>query len=320
VSRRDQATAFAPASVGNAGVGFDLLGFAIEGAGDTVTALRTDTPGVTIEAITGTITDLPRDPEKNTAGQAVLALLQVRKVDFGVALHIHKGIPLGSGLGGSAASATAALVAVNALLDSPMNRAELYPYALIGEAVASGSVHGDNVGPQLLGGLVLASAEHLFRIPVPAGLYSAVVHPDHIVETRIARQALREGFGIETVVAQQTRLALFLCGCFQDDLDLIRTGLADVLVEPRRTHLIPGFSDVKQAALTHGALGASISGAGPSVFGWFDSKSAAEQASAAMVAAFGRHDLPATALVSALDAPGARLLEDESNPVQVRYP
>lgn len=320
MSRREQATAFAPASVGNAGVGFDLLGFAVEGAGDTVTARRTDTPGVVIETITGTITDLPREPEKNTAGKAVLALLQAQQADFGVSLQIEKGIPLGSGLGGSAASATAALMAVNALLDAPLDNAQLYPYALIGEAVASGSVHGDNVGPQLLGGLVLASADRLFRIPVPDGLYSVVVHPDHILETRTARQALRQGFGIETIVAQQTRLALFLCGCYRDDLDLIRAGLADVLVEPRRAHLIPGFAEVKRAALDHGALGASISGAGPSVFGWFTSQSASERAGAAMIAAFGRHDLEATARVSTLDAPGACLLENEASPIRVHYP
>ena len=317
---RSSATAFAPASVGNAAVGFDLLGFAIRGAGDTVTATRSETPGVVIEAITGTVTDLPRDPDKNTAGKAVLAMLQSERADFGVSLQIHKGIPLGSGLGGSAASASAALMAVNALLDRPLETAALYRYALIGETVASGSVHGDNVGPQLLGGLVLASAEQLFRIPVPKGLYSAVVHPDHIVETRTARQALSEGFGIETIVAQQTRLALFLSGCYRDDLELIRAGLADVLVEPRRAHLIPGFSEVKQAALDHGALGASISGAGPSVFGWFESRDAAEDAGTAMVAAFGRHQLDATALVSPLDAPGARVLEDKSSPIEVRYP
>ncbi|TVS14050.1 MAG: homoserine kinase [Wenzhouxiangella sp.] len=313
---RDRATAFAPASVGNAGVGFDLLGFAIEGAGDTVTARRSNAPGVVIEEITGTVTDLPKDPEKNTAGKAVLALLQSQNADFGASLSIHKGIPLGSGLGGSAASATAALMAVNALLDSPLDVADLYPYALAGEAVASGSVHGDNVGPQLLGGLVLASPEHLFRIPVPAGLYAVVVHPNHVVETRAARTTLREGFPIETIVAQQTRLALFLSGCYQGDLDLIRAGLADVLVEPRRAHLIPGFSDVKRAALDHGALGASISGAGPSVFGWFESRTTAEQAGAAMVAAFGQRDLPATALVSALNAPGACLLDDSPIPTR----
>ncbi len=312
MTARVQARAFAPASVGNAGVGFDLLGFAVQGAGDTVTATRTDSPGVVIEAISGTVTDLPQDPEKNTAGKAVLALLQAAQADFGVSLQIRKGIPLGSGLGGSAASASAALIAVNALLEQPLELPSLYRYALIGETVASGSVHGDNIGPQLLGGLVLASAEHLFRIPVPEGLYSAVVHPDYIVETRTARQALSEGFGIKTIVAQQTRLALFLSGCYQGDLDLIRAGLADVLVEPRRAHLIPGFAEVKQAALDHGALGSSISGAGPSVFGWFESRAAAEQAGKAMGAAFSRHDLQASALISPLGAPGACLLEDDA--------
>lgn len=308
MSGRQQATAFAPASVGNAGVGFDLLGFAIEGAGDTVTAKRSDAAGVRIASISGAIIDLPRDPHKNTAGKAVLALLASRGADFGVSLHIHKGIPLGSGLGGSAASATAALLAANALLDTPLQAAELYPFALAGESVASGSSHGDNVGPQLLGGLVLASPDRLFRIPVPSGLYSAVVHPDHVVETRIARQALREGFSIDEIVAQQTRLALFLSGCYRGDPELIRAGLADGLVEPRRAHLIPGFAEVKQAALDHGALGASISGAGPSVFGWFDSRTAAGQAAEAMADAFKRHGLQTTSMISSLDAPGARLL------------
>lgn len=304
-----QATAFAPASVGNAGVGFDLLGFAVQGAGDTVTATRDERPGVVIESITGKTTDLPVDPNKNTAGKAVQALLRSQNVDFGVRLNIEKGIPLGSGLGGSAASATAAVVAVNALLDTPLALAALYPYALTGEAVASGSVHGDNVGPQLLGGLVLASADRLFPVPVPEGLFSTVVHPNHVLETRTARAALNEGFSIDTVVAQQTCLALFLSGCYQGDLALIRAGLQDVLVEPRRAFLIPGFTAVKQAALAHGALGASISGAGPSVFGWFETESDAQRAGAAMAAAFGAHGLQTTVLVSPLNAPGAQLMD-----------
>ena len=308
---RDRATAFAPASVGNAGVGFDLLGFAIEGPGDTVTARRSDTPGVIIESITGTVTDLPRDPEKNTAGKAVQALLDVTRARFGVVLSIEKGIPLGSGLGGSAASATAALMAANALLDAPLGVADLYPFALAGEAVASGSVHGDNVGPQLLGGLVLASARHLFRIPVPERLYAAVVHPQYVLETRLARAALSDHFSLSEIVAQHTHLALFLAGCYRDEVDLIEAGLADVLVEPRRAHLIPGFAQVKQAALDHGALGASISGAGPSLFGWFRGREAATRAGQAMVSAFGEEGLDATARVSRLDAAGARLIESK---------
>jgi len=303
----DQVTAFAPASVGNVGVGFDLLGHAIDGPGDRVSARRSDEPGVVIESIEGVITDLPTAPDRNTAGRAVIALLGYLKVDFGIALRIEKGIPLGSGLGGSAASATAALVATNALLDQPLEVEALYPFALAGESVASGSMHGDNVGPQLLGGLVLATLERLVRIPVPDGLWSAVVHPDHIVETRRARETLAKPFEIATIVKQNALLAQFLLGCQTGDLDLIRAGLADVLVEPRRAPLVPGFEQVKQAALDHGALGASISGAGPSVFGWFNDQTQATAARQAMIEAFAQADLLAEGWVSPVNSAGARL-------------
>ncbi len=306
------AAAFAPASVGNVGVGFDLLGHAIEGLGDTVTATRIDEPTVRIDAITGLVTDLPLAIEKNTAGRAVQDLFAAARPGFGVALAIDKGIPLGSGLGGSAASATAALVAANALLPEPLAREALYPFALAGEAVASGSVHGDNVGPQLLGGLVMATADRLIRIPVPDGLHVAVVHPDHVVETRLARQSLSAPFPIETIVAQQAHLGQFLAGCFAGDIALIAAGLADVMVEPRRSSLVPGFSRVKQAALDHGALGASISGAGPSVFGWFLDRDAAGKAAAAMQQAFAEQNLTCSAWVSPVAAPGARLLNPGS--------
>jgi len=307
LSSNQEATAFAPASVGNVGVGFDLLGHVIDGPGDTVTARRIDEPGVVIESIEGVITDLPLTPDRNTAGRAVLALLGYYEFDFGIALKINKGIPLGSGLGGSAASATAALVAVNALLDQPLEIRQLYPFALAGESVASGSAHGDNVGPQLLGGLVLATLDRLIQIPVPEGLWATVVHPDHVVETRRARESLKQPFDIATIVKQNSLLAQFLTGCQTGDIDLIRSGLADVLVEPRRSSLIPGFDQVKQAALDQNALGASISGAGPSVFAWFASKIEADKARTAMIEAFATAGLSAQGWVSTINSPGARL-------------
>lgn len=303
-----EATAFAPASVGNVAVGYDLLGHVIEGPGDRVTARRHDGRGVVIETITGTVTELPLKAESNTAGRAVLSLLEATGTDFGITLRIEKGIPLGSGLGGSAASASAAVVAANALLDTPLEREALYPHALAGEAVASGSIHGDNVGPQLLGGLVLATPDRLVRIPVPDGLHAAVVHPDHRIDTRDARRVLDRPFAIDTIVAQQTRLALVLAGCFNNDLDLIREGLSDVLVEPHRAGLIPGFDAVKQAALDAGAMGASISGAGPTVFAWFEGRAAAQTAAADMTKAFASHDMKATTYVSPVDAAGAKLV------------
>lgn len=304
------ATAFAPASVGNVAVGFDILGHALDAVGDRVTATRIEEPTVRITRIGGVVTGLPRDPERNTAARAVAAMRDALALPYGFALAIDKGIPLGSGMGGSAASATAALVAANALLDRPLPPEALYPYALEGEAAASGGRHGDNLGPQLLGGLVLATADRLVRLPVPVGLTCVLVHPDAVLETRRAREALRGAYAIGDFVAQAANLALVLAGCFRGELALIRAGLADVLVEPRRAPLIAGFAAVKQAALDGGALGASISGAGPSVFAWFADAAAAAAAAPRMAAAFSAaHDgRPADVYVSAVDAPGARVI------------
>lgn len=306
------ARAFAPASVGNVAVGFDLLGHALAGCGDTATVRRIDAPTVRIDAIRGCVTTLPRAPERNTAGRALQALRESLALPFGFALELDKGIALGSGMGGSAASCVAALVAANALLDAPLPREALYPFALAGEAVASGSAHGDNLGPMLLGGLVLALPDRLLRIPVPPSLHCVLVHPHLVLETRVARAALAAPYPLSELVAQQALLAQFLLGCERADTGLIAAGLRDVLVEPRRAPLIPGFADVQAAAIAAGALGCSISGAGPSVFAWFEDAAAAEAAGHAMQAAFARHGLASDRFVSPVDAPGAELLPCDS--------
>lgn len=303
-----QTTAFAPASVGNVATGFDLLGHTIAGPGDRVTARRTAARGVAIDSIAGVVTDLPRDASRNTAGRAVQSLLDAVEVDFGVALSIEKGIPLGSGLGGSAASAVAALVAANALLDAPLDRAALYRHALAGEAVASGSAHGDNVGAQLVGGLVLALAHRLVPIPVPPGLHAVVVHPDFVLETRRARAVLADACPLAQHVEQSSHFAQLLVGCYTNDLEAIRSGLVDVLVEPRRAPLVPGFARVREAALAAGALGASLSGAGPSVFAWCVSRDEACAAGSAMRSAFADAGLSSTAHVSPVAGPRAELV------------
>ena len=303
------ATATAPASVGNAAVGFDLLGHALSAPADRVTASRISAPAVRIASISGSRHALPLDAGSNTASRAVMALLEAHRIDVGIELTIEKGIPLASGLGGSAASAVAAGGAASALLELDLTPEQLYPFALAGEAVASGAAHGDNVGCQLLGGLVLATADRLVPIPVPEGLTAVAVHPDYQVNTRDARQCLAEPFDLATVVAQSSNLAQVLAGCHQSDIELIRSGLADVMVEPRRAALIPGFAEVKRAALEHGALGASISGAGPTVFGWFVDQAAAESAGRAMIEAFADAGLVAEAFVSPVAAPGARIVE-----------
>jgi homoserine kinase len=301
-------TAFAPASIGNVAVGFDILGQSIAGVGDRASVRRIDEPLVRIEAIRGCVRNLPLDAEGNTAGRALIALREVLDLPYGFAVELDKGIALGSGMGGSAASCVAALVAANALLDEPMTREELYPLALEGEAVASGSRHGDNVAPMLLGGLVLAAGGRLVRIGVPDAWHSLVVHPDAVLETRRAREALRGSYTLEEFVAQSGNLALVLAGCDRGDADLVRAGLADVLIEPRRAALIPGFHAVKQAALDNDAMGAAISGAGPSVFAWFEDRAAAEAAAPAMCGAFEQAGYSSRAWVSPVNGPAATVL------------
>jgi len=303
-----EARAFAPASVANVAVGFDLLGYAVSGVGDTVTVRRIDAPEVRIAAIRGAAVQLPTEAASNTAGAALIALRQALALPFGFEVEIDKGIPLSSGMGGSAASCVAALVAANVLLDQPLTREQLYLHSLEGEAVASGSRHGDNLGPMFLGGLVLSTLERLVPVPVPAHWHSLLVHPDALLETRRARAALQGSYELKEFVAQSTNLALVLAGCHAGDAALVRAGLRDVLVEPRRAPLIAGFDAAKQAALHAGAMGASISGAGPSVFAWFETAEAAQAAAPKVQAAFAAAGFDSQNWVTPLNSPGAHLL------------
>lgn len=305
---RQEARAFAPGSVGNIGVGFDILGHSIAGIGDTVIARKIAEPTVRISAIRGTVVELPREAERNTAGQALIALREVLALPFGFDIEIEKGIPLGSGLGGSAASCVAALVAANALLDDPLSAHALYDFALAGEAVASGGKHGDNIGPMLLGGVVLATATRLTRVQVPHAWHAAVVHPHAVLETRRARAALAGHYALHEFVEQSANLAQVLLGCERGDSELVRAGLSDVLVEPRRAPLIQGFAEVKQAALNAGALGASISGGGPSVFAWFESKAHAQHAGNAMAQAFADAGVGSDIHITPIAGPAAKVL------------
>lgn len=307
----NQARAYAPASVGNIGVGFDLLGHSIDGPRDVALVRRIDEPVVRIVSIGGATgaASLPLAAERNTAGQALLSLRAQLGLAHGFELELEKGIPLGSGLGGSAASCVAALVAANALLDAPLPRGALYPFALDGEAVSSGSRHGDNVAPMLLGGVVMATGSRMLALPTPDWLHCVVVHPDQVLETRRARAVLAEPYPLALVVEQSAHLALFLTGLQRADAAMIRDGLQDLLVEPRRAPLIPGFARVKAAAMAHDALGSSISGGGPSVFAWFASRADAEAAAPAMRAAFAAEGIDSRACVSPVAGPRADLID-----------
>jgi homoserine kinase len=262
-------TAFAPGSVANVAIGFDILGFSVDSVGDRVTLTRTTRPGVTITSITGVVEDLPLDAERNTAGQALLAMSRYRDIPFGFEMQIEKGIPLASGLGGSAASAVAAVVAANAMLEEPLTRIELLKVAMEGEAVASGSRHADNIAPSLFGGLVLTvgiDEPRVKQIPVPQEIHAVIVHPHLQVPTKQARAILSGTVNMSDFVWQTANLAGFISGCYTNDLDLIKVSLEDVIIEKQRQVLIPGFQQVRSAALEAGALGCSISGAGPTLF------------------------------------------------------
>jgi len=280
---KTRAEAFAPASVGNVAIGFDILGFAVSALGDRVTVTRradrapTDR-AVTISAIRGVQVELPSEPERNTAGRALLAMHSALGLEFGLDMQIEKGIPLGSGLGGSAASAVGAVVAANALLDEPRSKLELLKFAMEGEAVASGSLHVDNIAPSLYGGLVLTvGIDHprVKQIPVPSGVRAVIVHPHMFLSTKQARAILSRSVDLSDFVWQTANLAGFISGCYTDDLDMIRASFEDVVIERQRQALIPGFAEVRQAAMRAGALGCSISGAGPAMFAWAPEPNAA---------------------------------------------
>ncbi len=305
-----RATAFAPASVGNVAIGFDILGFAVDALGDRVTATRRAAPGVVIDGVSGVAGELPRDPKRNTAGRAVLALADALHLGFGFEIQIDKGIALGSGLGGSAASAVAAVVAANALLDAPCSRLQLLKFAMQGEKVASGSLHVDNVAASLFGGLVLTvgiDQPRVKQIPIPAGVRAAIVHPHMFLSTKQARALLKGSVELSDFVWQTANLAGFISGCYTDDLDMIRASFEDVVIEKQRQALIPGFADVRRDALDAGALGCSISGAGPALFAWAQAEHA-DEVLAAMRVPFERLSIGVDGWVVDIDSPGARVV------------
>jgi homoserine kinase len=261
--------AFAPATVSNLGPGFDCLGLAVEGLGDRVEARRREAPGVEVLEITGDEGRLPKDPTRNTAAVAAAHLLRVAGVADGVDLRLHKGLPLGSGLGSSGASAVAAAVAVDGALGLGLPPTTLIDAAREAEAVACGTPHPDNVAPSVLGGIVLISSTEPLRVielPVPDSLWLALYTPGCEVATADARAVLPKQVPLSAAVRQSARLGLLVHALHRDDLALLGEAIADDIVEPARAGLIPGFLDAKVACLEAGALACSISGAGPTTF------------------------------------------------------
>ncbi len=307
----DWVTAFAPASIGNVAVGFDMLGLALDGVGDRVSARRIDGDRVTVAEVRGLDGELhpylSTKADENTASIAAQALWQAHGDGGGVEIKVFKGVPLQSGMGSSAASAVAAAVAANALLERPLDVAELLPYALEGEQYASGGLHADNVAPSLLGGLVLCPEVLLpqtVSLPVPDGVSAVLLHPELQVNTAHARRGLAKGYSLKQWLTQQGYLAGFIAACNAGDKDLIARTLKDVVIEPQRADAVPCFDAVKEAAMRAGALGCSLSGSGPSIFALVDTN-AAKNLAVAMEQACRAHGIECQSWVSSMSAPGA---------------
>jgi homoserine kinase len=284
-----RAEAFAPATVANLGVGFDILGMAVEGPGDVISVERRAERGAVIINIIGDNGALPTAPEKNVATIAANALLNAVEADFGVGIRLKKGLPLASGLGSSAASSVAAAVAVNALLGEPFKREELLPFTLEGEAAVSG-YHADNVAPCLLGGITLTNGIEIHairKLPVPSNLYLALVSPDVAVPTVEARAVLPKEVSLATMVHQTGAVAELVNALYCNDIERLAYAMeADIVIEPARTHLMPYLHEVRFAAKRAGALGMVISGAGPTLCAVCDNAPVAKQVAEAMKAVY----------------------------------
>lgn len=305
-------TAFAPATCANVAVGFDLLGFPLENIGDTVTLTIHEKEEMRVE-VSGPMQSLPLSPDKNIASSVVKNFCHDYHLTSHFTVSIKKGIPIGSGMGGSAASAVAALVALNAFLKQPVSIDTLASYTIEGEAMVSGSKHGDNVVPCLLGGLTLTQQIDplkVIQLPVP-NIFCVLVHPNLRIDTRMARAILPSSWELNLFVKQSANLASFIAALYQNDITLLQDCLQDVLIEPIRSKLVNGFDNVKQAALSQGALGASLSGSGPSIFALCETKATANLVRQAMLDSFNVENIEAQGWVSRISTKAASVISTE---------
>ncbi|AUP77459.1 homoserine kinase [Flavivirga eckloniae] len=258
---------FSPATVANVACGFDVLGFCLDNIGDDMVIRKTDKKGIHITKIEGF--DLPFEAELNVAGVSALAMYEAAQPDCGFEIEIYKNIKPGSGIGSSAASAVGSVFGMNELLGRPYNKTELTQFAIKGEALASKCEHADNLAPAIFGGFTLVksvSPLEILEIPTPEDLYATIIHPQIEIKTSEARAILPKEVALENAITQWANFGSLIHSLHTSDYDLIQKSLHDVIVEPHRSKLIPHYKEVKEAAIQHGALGAGISGSGPSIF------------------------------------------------------
>lgn len=306
--------AFAPATVANVSCGFDILGFAIDAMGDTVEVVRSDSEELKVIAIEGDGGKLPLEADKNTCAVAIQAMLDELEQKVGLDIYLKKGLPLGSGMGSSAASAVAALEAANRLLDNPFEKKDLLPFAIAAEKVACGAGHADNVAPSLLGGFVLIRDYHpldVVKLPVPKGLYCTLLHPHYELKTADSRSVLRDQIPMKHSTIQSGNVAGFIAGLYESDFELISRSLKDVIAEPYRAVLLPGFYEVREALKAAGALGMGISGSGPTLFALSEGEETAKAVGKAAEEVFKKIGLDLDVYFSEINTKGAYVIEEK---------
>jgi homoserine kinase len=304
--------AFAPATVANVSCGFDVFGFAVEKPGDEVMLTLSEKEGVVITKIEGDGGRLPLEADKNTAGVAVLAFLKAIDSDQGVEIVLKKNLPLGSGMGSSAASSVAALVGINHLFGERFSKAELLPFAMEAERVACGSGHADNVAPSLFGGFVLIRGYEpldVVSIPTPEDLFCTLIHPHLELKTQDSRQVLRLNISLKDAIIQWGNIAGLVAGLMKPDYALIGRSLKDVIAEPIRSMLIPGFDKIKETAVQNGALGCGISGSGPTIFALSTDSETGARVGEHIRKEFQKFGLESEAFVSKINPHGARVFD-----------
>jgi homoserine kinase len=305
--------AMAPATVANVSCGFDIFGFAVEAPADEVIISLNNSRNVTIARIEGDAGRLPLEASKNTAGVGVEAFLKSINSPYGAEISLFKNLPLGSGMGSSAASSVAALVAINHLHGNPLSKKALLPFAMESERIACGSAHADNVAPSLLGGFVLIRGYHpldVTGIPTPDGLFCTLVHPHIELKTEDSRRVLKQSISMKDAVTQWGNIAGLVVGLMKPDFGLISRSLHDVVAEPIRSVLIPGFDLIKESAVHAGALGCGISGSGPTIFALSNDRDVASRVGSIIQSQFTDFGLNSDVFVSPVNREGATVIDN----------
>ncbi len=309
---KDRIKVFAPATVANVSCGFDILGFALHNPGDEIILERNDSGKLKIREITGDEGHLPMEVELNTASAVIKNILEHLNVKAGIDITLNKKMPLGSGLGSSAASAVAGAFAINAMMDFPLNNWELLKFTIQGEGIACGSEHADNVAPSLFGGFVLIRSYDpldIVALPTPVDLYAAVIHPQIEIKTKDAREILRKEIQLKDAIKQWGNVGGLIAGLYNADYKLIGRSMQDHIIEPIRSILIPGYEEVKKAALESGVLGFGISGSGPSLFTLCEGSRTAKRAGKKMFDEFKKLGIESDIYVSKINSTGPKILD-----------